>query len=364
MTLPSGSDQVVTWMRNLAIPVTRENFIEFNWLGNPPEPWTAEDEMQLPIYLQSSEYAGFGSDAWNEADHPRGQPENAGEFAKSPGGGSAPNTEHNSAGGEKANGGSGEHKPSPSGEHQHQAANPQKSEAAPEHGKLETGKPLPHDVAARLASAAAAAQAIPPTHTINTPERAALRTKITDDLYNKDIAKRAHNHEATIILGLPGAGKSTFANPLLNAGAIEIDPDLAKEKLPEFNHGLGAMATHEESSQITRDVLKKALSNGDNIVWPRINSPEKIVNDIKSLKTAGYKVHVRFVDVDHDTAVNSVINRFLQTGRMVPPSVIDAYGDKAAQAYEIARKSGLIESAERHKRGAVGGFTKVEEDKL
>jgi membrane-associated phospholipid phosphatase len=139
---------------------------------------------------------------------------------------------------------------------------------------------------------------IPPTDKINTEERQALRKQIADNVYNKDIDKRSRNREATIILGLPGAGKSTFAEPLLQKGALEIDPDLVKPQLPEYDNGIGAFACHEESSAITRGVLEKAMTNGDDFVWPRIDSPEKMLADLKSLKDAGYKVNIKYIDVD------------------------------------------------------------------
>jgi hypothetical protein len=33
-------------------PVTRENFIDMNWVGEPPEAWDGECEEQLPPWLR------------------------------------------------------------------------------------------------------------------------------------------------------------------------------------------------------------------------------------------------------------------------------------------------------------------------
>jgi len=44
-------------MRRLGIPLTRDNFIAFNW-PEPPEEWTAEHEEELPAQLQ--DWAQFG----------------------------------------------------------------------------------------------------------------------------------------------------------------------------------------------------------------------------------------------------------------------------------------------------------------
>ncbi len=216
----------------------------------------------------------------------------------------------------------------------------------------------PEYLADRLAFADKVVHSIPSTDTIDTPERHALREKVADTLYNKDIEKRARDHEATIILGLPGAGKSTLANPLLDGGALEIEGDNAKALLPEFKGGIGAYAVHEEASHIMRDVLHRAVKAGDNIVWPRIDSPDKMVQDVTSLKKAGYKVHVKLVDVDPDVATESAINRFIKNGRYVPPHLIVDYGDAPKQAYSKAKE--FADSSEVYHRGREKGFTKVE----
>lgn len=45
-------DPLVTWMRNHNIPVTRDRYIGLNWPDGEPDPWTPEDEAQLPEELQ------------------------------------------------------------------------------------------------------------------------------------------------------------------------------------------------------------------------------------------------------------------------------------------------------------------------
>ena len=210
-------------------------------------------------------------------------------------------------------------------------------------------------VADQLSYADKVARSIPPTDKIDTPERKELRAKIANDLYNKDIDKRKRNREATIILGLPGSGKSIFAEPLLKDGALEIDPDLVKQQLPEFQGGLGAFATHEESSAVTRDIRNQAVTNGDNFVWPRIDSPDKVVKDIKALRDAGYKVNVKFLDSSYQNAVKGAVQRYLTKGRYVSLSTIKSYGDSPRLAYDTVKKSGLANETESYK-DPKGGF--------
>ena len=201
-----------------------------------------------------------------------------------------------------------------------------------------------------------------PTNLINTPERQALRERIISQLYNKNIGSRQHGKDATIITGLPASGKSTLAKPVVAAkGAIEIDPDNAKQLLPEFNNGIGAVAIHEESSDITKSVFKQALANGDNIVWPRVDSPDKMVADIARLHALGYQVHLKHLEVPMYEAVHSALSRFLKTGRYVPLHLIREFKDTPRQAYE--RGKGLADSHELYERNPAGGVHKLADAK-
>lgn len=46
------TDQVVALLRAAEMPVTRENWIALAWGDQVPDPWTMEDELQLPDELQ------------------------------------------------------------------------------------------------------------------------------------------------------------------------------------------------------------------------------------------------------------------------------------------------------------------------
>ncbi len=51
---PHGTDNdpVIELMRLGGVPVTRESYIHVAYMGNPPEPWTAEHEAELPPELR------------------------------------------------------------------------------------------------------------------------------------------------------------------------------------------------------------------------------------------------------------------------------------------------------------------------
>lgn len=214
-------------------------------------------------------------------------------------------------------------------------------------------------VSSRMKYAEAVLSDIEPTDQINTPERQEMRRAIADKVYNRGIGHRARERKCTIILGLPGAGKSSIIKPLLKAGYLELDADLAKEEIPEFHGGAGANAVHEESSAINRSVLERAIGSGDNIAWARIDSIEKITKDVTNLRKLGYTVNVTLVDVTPETATKSAIERFLNTNRYVSPGVVKSYGNSATETFDEINASGLVNESELYRREFGKGPVKV-----
>lgn len=150
--------------------------------------------------------------------------------------------------------------------------------------------------------------------------------------------------EAFIVIGLPASGKSGIASALSDKfGAMILDPDYAKRKIPEFECLFGATLVHEESSLIIfgdqnsreQNVLLHAVQNGYNIVIPKIGSDsgriQQFANDLQKI---GYTVHLVLVRLDRAKAVARACKRFLDTGRYVPLSLIfDVYGNNPTITY-------------------------------
>lgn len=192
--------------------------------------------------------------------------------------------------------------------------------------------------------------------------RMALRITIVDELFNKKQFKDddkivlgrggakppepKKNRQAYILIGLPASGKSTVASKIAEKhGAIILDSDFAKRKLPEYDkHPWGASLVNSESSMIVfgdgtitgfESLFFKTVRQNHNVVIPKIGSePEDIIPYCKSLKALGYKVHLTLVYLPKEKATIRAVNRLLKTNRYVPLSLIfDTFGNNPALTY-------------------------------
>lgn len=157
--------------------------------------------------------------------------------------------------------------------------------------------------------------------------------------------------EAFLIIGLPAAGKSTLSNKLSeDFGAVVLDSDYAKRKLPEFRRAnyCGASIVNKESSRIIwgfpgtdfQDLSAICFQNRYNIVSPRIgNAPKQVLATLRLLRAAGYqRVHLVLISIGKGEATIRALKRFYQTGRYVPTSLIlDEFGNDPSYCYYYLR---------------------------
>lgn len=157
------------------------------------------------------------------------------------------------------------------------------------------------------------------THEIQTPEREDLRNGIVNTLYGTGAS--AKEKRLDIVTGGPGAGKSTnIVKPLAEAhGSLIVDSDNAKQLLPEYNGGKGALEVHAESARINKDVMYRALGNGDNIVWPTVGkNADSLQRVIQAAKDKGYDVHLHHVEIAPEEAAARAASRTSAGGIALP----------------------------------------------
>ncbi|NHZ43210.1 zeta toxin family protein [Massilia aquatica] len=148
-----------------------------------------------------------------------------------------------------------------------------------------------------------------------------------------------------LVTGLPASGKSALVSAISNRlGAMVLDSDFAKRKLPEFAHALaGPMLVHEESRMLifatsnsdTPSLSEYCTSNKLNVVVPLIGNDEGRLKAVRqSFLVHGYQVHLTTMLLDRAQATRQALLRFLDTGRYIPPSMIfDGYANDPVLNY-------------------------------
>jgi predicted kinase len=156
----------------------------------------------------------------------------------------------------------------------------------------------------------------------------------------------AVDRQVFLLLGYPGAGKSTYADQLCRQYSAALsDSDEVAVALPEFINGEGAASVHEEACDVAALVLGALIEKGSNVVIPRVGSRLQPINDLISVfKHRRYAVHVVLVDVPHDLAVQRMIKRFRINGRLIPPEYMKKIQGKPETVYRYLSRDGKVES--------------------
>lgn len=163
-----------------------------------------------------------------------------------------------------------------------------------------------------------------PTIAIKSETRELLRQKMLQDEFDSQnsLDKKA-NRKATIVLGLPGSGKSRIANILSKQdGAFIIDADEFKKRIPEFQKdSLMLSAVHEESVDLSNKFRNELSNQGYNMIIGKVGGDiESVDYVVKELAKKNYDIEVILNDVPLETALDRTIGRFSrkETDRLVP----------------------------------------------
>lgn len=161
-------------------------------------------------------------------------------------------------------------------------------------------------------------------------ERLAFQKQIV----NKEISKGSTNLGTTFFLGgAPATGKSsleTSGQVVYPDGILKIDPDGIKKELPEYNKMLetknfkAASKVHEESSKLSKDIIKNAASKKYDAVVDAVGdgSYQSVVDKVQMQRDAGKNVIAHYVTTEVKTSLDRAKERAIKTGRYVPPKYI------------------------------------------
>jgi len=161
-------------------------------------------------------------------------------------------------------------------------------------------------------------------------ERVAFQKQIVD----KEISKGSTNLGTTFFLGgAPATGKSsleTSGQVVYPDGILKIDPDGIKKELPEYNKMLetknfkAASKVHEESSKLSKDIIKNAVSKKYDAVVDAVGdgSYQSVVDKVQMQRDAGKNVIAHYVTTEVKTSLDRAKERAIKSGRYVPPKYI------------------------------------------
>lgn len=152
--------------------------------------------------------------------------------------------------------------------------------------------------------------------------------------------------KAYIIMGSPASGKSRLVNEISDElGAMVLDTDYAKRKLPEFKiPDVGDDLVHKEASIINKDLLEECMVNNYNLITPKIGNDLNAINMlVEVLHGNGYEVNLTLVCLDRKKVTKRAYERYIKTKRYTPLSLIfDTFSNDTIVTYYKIRDNKKI----------------------
>lgn len=132
------------------------------------------------------------------------------------------------------------------------------------------------------------------------------------------------------MLGIPGAGKSTYVSTLDHSGKVLVSFDKITEAIPAYRRDreeLGASASFAKwelpARMLGYHILHEAVRNRQDIIFDHGGSRGDHAAFLQAIKQElGYRIEIVHVEIDEESSIRRVRNRELEGGRHVPPAYI------------------------------------------
>jgi predicted kinase len=146
--------------------------------------------------------------------------------------------------------------------------------------------------------------------------------------YNTQM-KNILTKKAYMLIGVPGSGKSTWAEPLmLRKEALLISSDAYIEKMAEAmgtKYGDIFKSTIGEATKWMEDQLNTAIKGANQIIWDQTNLTTKSRRQkLNRLMDAGYEVTAVAFECPAPELKRRREERAAKTGKDIPPSIIES----------------------------------------
>ena len=158
-----------------------------------------------------------------------------------------------------------------------------------------------------------------------------VHKKIYTD-YMKSIKTAAATGKPDVVFmaGIPGAGKTFSTKQIFDYSDdgktarhketgntyVIINTDNIKTKLPEYDGGDGATLVHEESSTLSKMIMRLAIDGKANVIFDgTLSNSKSSLNKVEFFKNANYSTQAIYVDTDVPTAIYNAATRFKKSGR-------------------------------------------------
>ena len=157
--------------------------------------------------------------------------------------------------------------------------------------------------------------------------------KLFEKIINNSLNTKQTQEKPVFIhmLGIPGAGKTTFLHDNLNKfkDYLLLDFDVLMEQLPEYKQDVkntGLIESFNKWQIPARiagyELLLRAIKKRVNIFFDHGGSPLLHVKLLEEIKNIGYYIKVFYIDCDVDIAIHRTKEREKYTLRHTPEELI------------------------------------------